>query len=38
MGNHRMGHRQTQVTSASPRVLEVAANQIWRQNVRIEVT
>jgi hypothetical protein len=30
MGNHRMGHRQTEVNSTSPRVLEVEVVEIWK--------
>jgi len=37
MGNHRMGHCQTQITLASPRVLKVAVVEIWRQCVRLKV-
>ncbi len=37
MGNQRMGNHQTWVTSTSPRMLEVAATDIWRQLTRIEV-
>ncbi len=35
MGNHKMGHCQTQITLVSPRVLEVATTKIWRQRIRI---
>jgi hypothetical protein len=30
MGNHRMGHHQTQVTLTSPRVLEMETTKIQR--------
>jgi hypothetical protein len=32
-----MGHHQTQIDSISPRVLEMAIIEIWRQHVGIEV-
>ncbi len=38
MGNPKMGNCQTRVTSTSPRVLEVAIVEIWKQLVGIEVT
>jgi hypothetical protein len=38
MGNHRMGHCQTQVNSTSPRVLEVVVTKIQRQLIRMEVS
>jgi hypothetical protein len=37
-GNHRMGHCQTHVNSASPRMLEVAVAKIQRQPTRLKVT
>ncbi len=36
MGNHKMGHRQTRINSTSPRVLDVAIVEIWRQPTKIE--
>jgi hypothetical protein len=30
MGNHKMGHRQIQVTLSSPKVSEVVVTKIWR--------
>jgi hypothetical protein len=30
MGNHRMGHHQTQVTVASLKVLKVVIVEIWK--------
>jgi len=37
MGNHRMGHRQTQINLISLRVSEVAIVEIQRQPVEIKV-
>jgi hypothetical protein len=38
MGNHRMGHRQTRINSASPRMSEMTIAEIQRQPIGIEVT
>jgi hypothetical protein len=37
MGNHKMGHRQTQVNSISPRLLKVSIAKIHKQPIEIKV-
>ncbi len=37
MGNHKMGHRQSRINSASPRMSEAIVVEIWRQPIGIEV-